>query len=178
MKEDDCQGVRPIFRPKNWQAVERRKEKEKKKNTWSTKGGYIAPIFVPSTPNGELARSLRRIADSEAEAGVRFKIVETGGRTVKSLLQRSNPTETVGCDDLDCLPCQTGRGEGGNCHATGVNYAMECQLCPAGARGLYLGETARNLYSRCKEHDENYKKNREKSFIKKHQEKMHQGATA
>ena len=79
---------------------------------WSSRGGHIAPIFVPPTPNSELATSLRAIADSEAEAGVLFKIVETGGLSMKSVLQKSNPLETMGCDSQDCLPCEnyTGRG--------------------------------------------------------------------
>jgi hypothetical protein len=41
----------------------------------------VAPIFVPPTPNGELAARLRKTAATEAEAGVNFRIVETGGRS-------------------------------------------------------------------------------------------------
>ena len=40
----------------------------------STKGGYIAPIFVPSTPNSELFNLLKEVADKEAEPGLKFKI--------------------------------------------------------------------------------------------------------
>ena len=36
-----------------------------KKRDWGTKGGYIAPIIVYATPNSELAKSLREIAESE-----------------------------------------------------------------------------------------------------------------
>ena len=82
--EEDRNGTRPIYRPKEWNIVARRSEKERKKNDWSTRGGYIAPIFVPPTPNGELARALREITDNEAENGVHFKIVETGGISVKN----------------------------------------------------------------------------------------------
>ena len=38
-------------------------EKKQKKKNWSTKGGYIAPIIVPATPNSELANELRKIAE-------------------------------------------------------------------------------------------------------------------
>ena len=48
--EDDKNGIRPIFRPKEWKKEERKECKEKKRHEWSTKGGYIAPIFIPSTP--------------------------------------------------------------------------------------------------------------------------------
>ena len=36
----------------------------------------MAPIFVPATPGGELAKEVREIARSEAINGVKFKIVE------------------------------------------------------------------------------------------------------
>ena len=79
MLEEDHDGTRPIYRPTDWNVVARRKEKDKTKYEWSTRGGYAAPIFIPPTPNSELAISFMRIADSEAEAGVQFKMVETGG---------------------------------------------------------------------------------------------------
>ena len=72
----------------------RLKEKSKKQHEWSTRGGYIGPISVPPTPNSELAKSLKAIADSEAEAGVHFRKTETGGISVKSILLSSNPMET------------------------------------------------------------------------------------
>ena len=83
MVEEDNSGTRPLYRPKDWNVVTRRKEKEKKKFEWSTRGGHIAPIFVPPTPNSELANSLKIIADNEAEAGVHLKNVETGGLSMK-----------------------------------------------------------------------------------------------
>jgi hypothetical protein len=85
MVKDDQDGIKPIFRPKDWQKVERRKAREAKKHSWSSKGGFVAPIFVPPTPNGELAARLRKIAATEAEAGVNFRIVETGGRSVTKM---------------------------------------------------------------------------------------------
>ena len=123
MVEEDRKGERPLYRPKDWNVVSRRKEKEKKKYEWSTRGGYIAPIFVPPTPNSELAKVLKIVADGEAELGVHFKIVETGGLSMKSILQKSNPLKNVGCDEADYLPCKPGRGEGG-----GINYELECEL--------------------------------------------------
>ena len=54
MLEDDQQGQRPLYRPKDWNIIARKKEKERKKYDWSTKGGHIAPIFVPPTPNSKV----------------------------------------------------------------------------------------------------------------------------
>ena len=55
-------------------------------------GGDILP-----TPNSELAKVF----------------VETGGLSMKSILQKSNPLKNVGCDEADCLPCKPGKGGGG-----------------------------------------------------------------
>ena len=38
-----------------------------------------------------------------------------------------------------------------------------------------MGETARNLYTRAKEHEENYRKGKQKLFMKKHQDQVHNG---
>ena len=65
-------------------------------------GDILTPsLFPPPTPNSELAQSLKVIADSEAEAGVHFKVIETGGLSLRSVLQRSNPLETKGCESPD-----------------------------------------------------------------------------
>ena len=175
MKKEDSDGIRPIYRPKGWQREERSKKKKSKKHKWSAKGGHVAPIFVPPSPNGELACILRQIADNETEAGVKFKIVETGGLSMKSQVQVSNPTATPGCEDQDCLPCRTGRGDGGNCRKTNIEYAIQCEMCPPDSKAVYLGESSRNLYTRSKEHEENYRLGTRKSFMRKHQRKKHNG---
>ena len=172
MRKEDEDGTTPLNRPSSWQLDERRKRKKKRRHEWSTKGGHIAPIFVPPTPNSELAAQLRRIAEQEAEAGINFLIVESGGRSVKSVVQSSNPTATRGCEDSDCLPCQTG---GHNCQQSNICYEVECQLCPDGRKSLYIGESSRNLFTRAKEHLANYRNDRPKSFMKKHQNKKHGG---
>jgi hypothetical protein len=169
MIKDDLEGIRPIYRPKDWNIGERRKSKRKKQHSWATMGGHVAPIFVPPTPNSELANSLKEIAEKEAEKGVWFKIVEMGGRSVQSVLERSNPTATIGCTAADCLPCRSGKGDGGNCHASGITYEVECQLCPPDRKSKYLGESSRNLYTRSKEHEQNFRTGGTKSFMKKHQ---------
>ena len=175
MREDDRDGSRPLHRPADWNVDERLEHKKKKRHRWSNKGGHVAPIFVPPTPNGELARQLREIADRETEAGVRFKVIETGGCTIQSQVQLSNPTATAGCDRDDCMPCKTGRGEGGNCSKSGISYEIECQQCPDGNKSLYIGESSRNLYTRAKEHLKNYENQTQKSFMWKHQRKNHNG---
>ena len=175
MRKEEEDGTRPLNRPASWNVEERRQKKKKKKQRWSTQGGHIAPIFVPPTPNGELAAKLREIADRESEAGVRFNVIETGGLTIKSQVQLSNPTATAGCDAADCIACSDGRGQGGNCRKSNINYEVECQLCPDGAKSVYIGESSRNLYARGKEHEDSYRSNKPKSFMRRHQQRKHNG---
>ena len=175
MKREDAEGITPLNRPREWKRDERRKKKFKKKHNWATKGGFIAPIFVPPTPNGELAKMLKDIAEKEAESEVKFKIVESGGRTIQSIVQKSNPTETAGCEDDKCVGCKNGRGEGGRCRTSNINYEYECQLCPPGEKSKYIGESSRNLFSRGQEHDRNYRTRKNGSFMLKHQMEKHNG---
>ena len=171
--KDEEEGKRPLFRSKNLNKEGRRKEKRRKKNNWATKKGHIAPIFVPATPGSELAKSMREIAEREAKDGIHFNIVEMGGRTMKSELQRSNPTATPGCEKADCLACVEDRGAGGKCHKNNVNYEIVCTECPEDKRPVYVGETAKNLYTRAAQHL-SCRKN-EESFMRKHEVEMHDG---
>ena len=180
MLRDDKTGSRPIFRPRNWQTEERRIDKKKKKHSWAEKGGYIAPIFVPPTPGGELLKMLCEVAEKEAFGRLKFKLVEGGGRSVKGEVQKSNPTGKPGCSSPDCLPCQPGRGAGGNCRRNNIQYEMECKLCPVSELTVYVGETARNLYTRAGEHLAVYRGKlngaKKESFIYTHQQEKHRGA--
>ena len=180
MRKEDDDDTKPLKRPRSWKVEERRTEKRKKRHNWSNKGGCIAPIMIPATPGSELAKRLREIAEQEAAEGVKFKVIETGGLTVKSEVQRSNPTATPGCQDHDCLPCRIEPGMGGNCRRSCVQYKLECRLCPEEEVCTYVGETSRNLYTRGKEHIEKYRsrQRRQDSFIEKHQNEKHGGAQA
>ena len=181
MRKEDEDGTRPMNRPRDWNQEARRIDKAKKKYTWSTKGGYTAPIIIPSTPDSELLRLLRGVAEKEAVPGLRFKVLEAGGTTVKHITQRSNPTATPGCSDISCVGCRPERGSAGRCRQGNVGYEMECSLCTETAdqnnnpatRTTYIGETSRNLFSRGKEHAYKYEKKDEDSFMATHQAEAH-----
>ena len=53
---------------------------------------------------------------------------------------------------------------------------MECKLCPEG-KAKYIGESSRNLYTRCREHVKKFesKKTKLDSLINKHQINEHAG---
>ena len=171
-QDDENTGKRPMYRPKDWKRKERDKAKKTKRIEWATKKGHTAPIFVPTTPGGKLAKAMKEVADKEAAEGVHFSIVEMGGRRLKTELQKSNPTATPGCSKADCMPCREERGKGGNCHKSNVNYIIECMLCPPDRRYSYIGETSRNLYTRALEHQSNKE---EEGFINKHMNECHPG---
>ena len=81
MKKEQEEGGRPINRPRNYQAEERRKMKLSAKTQWFKTGGFTTVMFVPSTPDGKLAKMLREIEERNAtERGWRIKIVERGGQ--------------------------------------------------------------------------------------------------
>ena len=50
MVKEDNDGTRPLYRPKEWNVVARRVEKQKKKYNWSTKGGQFLSL-PPQTVN-------------------------------------------------------------------------------------------------------------------------------
>ena len=59
--------------------------------------------------------------------------------------------------------------------STNEVYELECQLCTGGQGSVYIGETARNLYSRSKEHLSLFRSGSPTSFIVKHQDSAHRG---
>ena len=76
---------------------------------------------------------------------------------------------------LIVYPAKKAGGQGGDCEGGGINYEIECQLCDDGDKSVYIGESSRNLYTRCKEHLQRYREGGERSFMAKHQNKEHRG---
>ena len=126
MVKEQEEGRRPINRPREWQADQRRMDKKRKKYSWYKAGGFSTVIFCPYTPNGELAKRWREIEARGAETrGWRFKVVEQAGRQVRSLLCR-NPWAGQ-CEDPKCFIHTTG-GKG-NCSRPGCTYKVQCLAC-------------------------------------------------
>ena len=177
---DHDDGIKPLNRPRGFQKIERRKGKHLKKKDWGKKGGYAAPIIIPSTPDGILAKMLRQIADSEATPNLRLKTMEKGGRRLESTLSKPNPTASDTCVRKDhpkrpCIGCNQPDGIS-NCHKSNCLYNYQCKF--PDCNGVYVGETSRNCYSRSLEHQTKYSKNNSDSFIIKHQNEFHDGQPA
>ena len=66
-------------------------------------------MLIPYTKGGELARNNRQAVE---HSQINVKVAETGERTVRCLLQRSNPTAAGRCKDKTCQACDTELGKG------------------------------------------------------------------
>ena len=101
---------------------------------------------MPSTPQSQLKRSYQK---EIARSGLRIKVVERSGITLKSKLQVSNPFKPQRCGRDDCFVCSS---EGtGNCNTEGITYEVKC-LGDCAVKDLYKGESARNAYTRGHKH--------------------------
>ena len=146
MMENDMNDVRPIYRPKSWHKEERIEHKERKRKEWYKQGGFDTVLFAPSTPGSKL----KHMYENEIrKSGIRMKVVERTGRTLKSQLQTSYPFKQGGCERPNCFICTT-TGKG-NCTTESVTYQIECEGGDC-TKNKYKGETAGNGYTRGNKH--------------------------
>ena len=148
IKDKEALGIRPVNRPKEWKWKERQEEKQRKKRTWYKKDGFDSVLFIPSTPGGKLKSMYQR---EISKSGIRIKVVEKTGMTLKGQLQVSNPFKPMQCNRMDCFICTSG-GKG-NCDTEGVTYRINC-LGECNEKNIYRGESADNGYTRGKKHAE------------------------
>ena len=95
---------------------------------------------------------------------------------MQSTLVKTNPSKNVGCNDMKCLPCKEGRGQGGDCRKSNIGYEMGCDNCSEVDKSVvYHGETSQNAYVRGLKHQENYKYKIKSSPLFKHAQTYHQG---
>ena len=110
MTEDDLNGVKPMFRSKEWNFEERQKAKlSKKRDWWNSNHSKIkntSVLFVAPTPGGVLAKELRkREAELNKNSQERIKIVEKGGMKIKDILCSKNPFQNKKCFQKTCALC-------------------------------------------------------------------------
>ena len=140
----------------------------------------MAPIIVPATPGGELAKAMKAVCEAEAIPGLKFKVAERGGMTLERQLVKSNPTASSECHREGCGPCSQTEGNGGSkrCQKTSICYKYTCRYenCDA----FYTGESSKNLFTRNTWHQTKYnsKKQQTESFMFKHQQEKHNGEAA
>ena len=171
LRRAETDGERPLYRPKTWKTLEREKERKEKKNNWYKKGGYDSVMFVPATPGSVLMKKYRNEVE---KSGLKIRIVEKAGMSLKQQLQRSDPFKPLRCGREDCFVCTSG-GKG-SCKSMEVNYLISCEDCEEmESERNYKGETSRTSYVRGGEHLDDFEKKREKSVLWKHCRDKHNG---
>ena len=66
----------PLYRPRSWNKEERKNKKRLKKSSWYRP----VVLFVPATPEAELANQAREVVEGEGKRlDIKVKVVERGG---------------------------------------------------------------------------------------------------
>ena len=161
-------GVRPLYRNSSDEKMERAVKKLVKEKKWH---GKETVLFVQATPREELRRRVQEVCD---ESGMKVKVVERGGRTVRQFLQRSDVCSGESCGREECWMCATDGGKG-MCHKEGVGYSINCGKCEEnGTTAVMHGETGRSGRVRVNEHHKALTK-RKDSNLWEHCLEVHNG---
>ena len=131
--EDDRNGVKPIYRSKEWKEKNKWNAKKtfKKENWWKGKEQVKnkSVIFVPATPGGELVKLFKEIEKEQRKENkdlMNFQIIEQTGVSLEKQFQKSNPFKEQNCEKSDCIVCD---GTGVKCRTEGVGYRGICKEC-------------------------------------------------
>jgi hypothetical protein len=163
-------GIRPLYRHREYQRAAREKQKTKGKDNWY-KGDELspnmAPLIVDPTPGGNLLKEMQKVCSEFKQThGIGIRLVERGGQRIASGV-KSNPLGEKSCGREKCPIC---RGERpGRCDRPGVGYRQTCKQCKEkGVSATYEGETSRTGFQRGLEHDRDMSKKTEDSPLWKH----------
>ena len=99
-------GERPLYRGKDWKAINAKDKPKDLEHEWFKKDGkHESYLMVPATPNSILKRN---IEERISGIGMKVKIIEKPGtkliQNIKSQIKK--PTEK--CNDTECLICKAG----------------------------------------------------------------------
>ena len=176
MLDDDKNGVKPLYRNRNWNSEERKNMKSKKKVNWwnseKSKLQYKSVLFVTPTPGGLLARELqKREEELNKNTKERIRIVEKGGLKIKDILGSKNPFKKSNCIQKTCPLCTKSESVDIQteevkipCSTNNVGYRWLCLTCKErDIVKVYEGETGRSARLRGGEHLKDLEKKREKT---------------
>ena len=150
MQKVEEDGGRPVNRPRTWETDKRQEQKHLKGRNWFRSGGHHIPLFVPHTPNSQLAKLIRAKEEQNNQGRkIRFLICEVGGTKIHNLNWKSNPWGGKKCSRKGCFPCM-GEG-GGNCWKPGITYSLNCDECSSDmsqnrGEAQYKGETGKKRF--------------------------------
>ena len=157
---------------------EKNSEKQKKPQNVGSSASQMnirtrTVIFVEQTRNGQLAKDIRLVLSRiEHILGFRAKVVERTGSTIKKTLPNTDPWTGGDCGRQDCVTCVQEGEEKPPCNKRGLVYENICLVCnpEASKKGellemnmevpsIYVGETARSIKERSKEHWDLFRRN-------------------
>ena len=168
IKKQAEDGIRPVHRKREWSNIQRRENKKILRKNWYKKQGHESFVFVPATPQSQLAKQFR---EKIKISNIRIKVIEKSGKKIKDILQRNDPLSENKCIDECCLICKTSTR--GGCRSSGVTYRIKCENeteCPF----AYEGQTGKNGYSRGNEHMFDYESKNKNSVLWKHCQLKHE----
>ena len=160
-------------------------------------------MFCPATPHSILAKELRELEYGlEKIMGYRLKIVERAGTKLQDLLTSSNPWKGELCERKDCMLCDSKTRSGKNlkqeCTRRNLVYETRCHTCEEKEKRKieqeegkdekekrreiekikifkYVGETARSVFERAREHKNDIEQLKPCSHMLKHLLDQHEG---
>ena len=116
------------------------KHRDSKNKQWYSQGGkYESVMFIEPTPHSEFKKRVQSVVK---KYGMKIKVVERVGETIKGVLQRSNPFGRQPCEREDCPICS--RGLTANCRNRGCVYQLKC----IEHEQVYRGQAGRSAYER------------------------------
>ena len=135
---------------------------------------YTAVLFVPPTPDGGLAKALRkRERELNTNDKMSIRIIEKGGTKIKSILTKPDPFPQTKCDVKDCPFCTPTPllkvNKEQNCRMHNVGYRISCDSCNM----TYEGESHRMISVRASEHVRDLRKGAKNSPLYKHRISQH-----
>ena len=85
--------------------------------------------MIPATSNSKLVKMWREISKSEAEGAMKFKIIETVGRSIKSRVSYRDQTllQHIAALSETVWYVQEEGGRGGDVHILGKHYVIGTQ---------------------------------------------------
>ena len=117
-------------------------KKNKDKSGWFNKKKYVACLFVPPTPGGELAKNIRQtIQKCRNPDGKEIKFVEEGSVSLKQQLQKSDHNPALRCTYQECPVCTTTPNNSkrpSRCHVHCIGYELECIPCSVEGKNYLL----------------------------------------
>ena len=166
-------GVKPLFRPREWQKAERRKRKMVRKAAWYRPADCVG--FYPPTPRGELANEIGKVLKEEGERiNMRLRAIETGGLSIGKQLVRPDLKAGEPCGRPGCVLDKCSGGAGGPHNVPSVVYRGVCKLCGVTeVSSEYWGESAFSGSYRSGIHESDVESRKETNAFYKHLEIFH-----